>query len=203
MSLLNGDKEFPCDGYCTSGYTVIWRWRAQRKSNFNELGNSNPTSETVYYGNEIGRGNDSWVTMLLNMISSHDVQNDSFLVWMLQTSCYGMLKAVPMFSSQSIWSTSFQRIRKGKEEQSGWSLYWVPFAALDAVPGPKIHFLPQKWALSYTKLVAWDIRPWGTGQRKFTIDCWYQTGSRNRDNGVFLLRIGLFQFKFHNFVFHI
>ncbi len=25
MSLLNGDEELPCDGYCTTSYTVDWR----------------------------------------------------------------------------------------------------------------------------------------------------------------------------------
>ncbi len=49
MSLLNGDEELPCDGYCTTSYTVGWRGRAREKPDFNELGNSNPTSETVIY----------------------------------------------------------------------------------------------------------------------------------------------------------
>ncbi len=48
MSLLNGDEELLCDGYCTTSYTVDWRWRARGKPDFNELGNSNPTSETVW-----------------------------------------------------------------------------------------------------------------------------------------------------------
>ena len=45
--MLNGDEEHPCDGYCTTSYTVDWRWRAQRNPDFNELDNSNSTSETV------------------------------------------------------------------------------------------------------------------------------------------------------------
>ena len=49
LSLLNGDEEVPCDGYSTTSYTVDWRWRARRNPDFNELDNSNSTSETVIF----------------------------------------------------------------------------------------------------------------------------------------------------------
>ncbi len=84
--------------------------------------------------------------------------------------------------------------------QSGWSLRGVPFAALGRVPTPKIHFLHQKCAKSFEKIMAWNIRPSETGQRKFTNGCWCQTESVNRNNGHFVVKTGIFLFKFQNFV---
>ncbi len=49
MSLLNGDKELPSDGYCRTSNIVDWKWRAQRQPNSNEGKNSNQIPQTVIH----------------------------------------------------------------------------------------------------------------------------------------------------------